>query len=101
MRLSLAAAAIALSLLPAIASAQTTESAAPPTFSTTTSTIGDILANPDAKAVLVKDVPEIVTDQLSRASSLTLDNLKQYVPDKLTPEVLAQIDADFAKIPAK
>jgi para-nitrobenzyl esterase len=101
MRISFAAAALAFALIPAMASAQTDAPAAPTTFNTTTSTVSDILANPDAKAVLVKDAPGLVTDQLSMAGSMTLTALQQYAPTLLTPAVLAQIDADFAKIPAK
>jgi len=106
MRITLAAAALAFALIPAMAIAQSdapaaAPAAAPTTFNTTTSTVTDILANPDAKAVLVKDAPGLVTDQLSMAGSMTLTALQQYAPTLLTPAVLAQIDADFAKIPAK
>lgn len=96
MRKHFAAAAIALCLLPAVASAQT----APATYSTS-STVGDLLANPDAKAVLVKDAPGLVNDQLSMASSMTLVSLQQYAPQLLTDAVLAQINTDLAKVPVK
>ena len=100
MRKYLAAAAIALALLPAIASAQTAAPAAPTTYSTS-STVGDLLANPDAKAVLVKDAPGLVTDQLSMAASMTLVSLQQYAPQILTDAVLAQLNTDLAKVPVK
>ena len=96
MRKHFAAAAIALCLLPAVASAQT----AATTYSTS-STVGDLLANPDAKAVLVKDAPGLVTDQLSMASSMTLVSLQQYAPQILTDAVLAQLNTDLAKVPVK
>jgi para-nitrobenzyl esterase len=108
MRKSLAAAAVALSLLPAIANAQTTDSAAAPaatapaaTTYSTSSTVGDLLANPDAKAVLVKDAPALVTDQLSMAASMTLASLQQYAPQILTDATLAQLNTDLAKVPVK
>jgi para-nitrobenzyl esterase len=98
MRIFIATVAVAVALVPAAASAQTR-------FTTATSTIGDILANPAAKAVLVKDAPGLVTDQLSGASNKTLvslaESLKSFMPDMLSDQKLAQIDADFAKIPAK
>ncbi len=97
MRKSLTAAAIALALVPTIASAQTTASQ---TYSTA-STVSDLLANPDAKAVLVKDAPGLVTDQLSMAGSMTLVSLQQYAPQILTDAVLAQLNTDLAKVPVK
>jgi hypothetical protein len=97
MRRSLLAAAITLALVPTIANAQTT---APQTYSTA-STVGDLLANPDAKAVLVKDAPGLVTDQLSMAASMTLVSLQQYAPQILTDAVLAQLNTDLAKVPVK
>jgi para-nitrobenzyl esterase len=101
MRKLLAAAAIALVLLPAIASAQTTAPAGAATTYSTSSTVGDLLANPDAKAVLVKDAPGLVTDQLSMAASMTLVSLQQYAPQILTDATLAQINTDLAKVPVK
>lgn len=96
MRKYFAVAALTLCLLPSLAGAQS----APPAYSTS-STVGDLLANPDAKAVLVKDAPGLVTDQLSMAAGMTLASLQQYAPQILTDPVLAQINADLAKVPAK
>ena len=99
MRFSLAAAALTFALIPAVAGAQTAAPAA--TTYSTSSTVGDLLANPDAKAVLVKDAPGLVTDQLSQANAMTLASLQQYAPQLLTDAVLAQINADLAKVPVK
>lgn len=76
-------------------------------YTTTTTQLGTLVADPDAKAVLLKDAPELVkNDQaLEQASGMTLveirDALKPYQPNLLTDQKLAQIDADLAKLPPK
>lgn len=75
---------------------------ATPAFSSSGTTIGDLLDNPQAKAVLAKDLPEIVSsDQVDMARGMTLKDIQQYAPDQITDAKLAQIDADLAKLPAK
>ena len=65
------------------------------------STIGDLLDNPATKAVLQKYVPEMVaSDQIEQGRPFPLEGITAYVPT-LTPEVLAKIDADLKKVPAK
>lgn len=96
--------------VPAIAVAQTTPA---PTVGTSTATastaklttedtdIATLLANPSAKAVLAKHIPAIVgNEQITMAGSMTLRALQSYSPD-LTDDILAKIDVDLAKIPAK
>jgi hypothetical protein len=66
---------------------------------TVDSTLGALLANAGAKAVLERHLgAEFVNNpQLSAASSLPLSALAQYVPT-LTPEKLAQINTDLAAV---
>ena len=62
------------------------------------STVGDLLNNPAAKAVLVKYIPEVVADpNLQMGLELPLTGIVQYVP-QLTPDMMAKIDADLKKI---
>jgi para-nitrobenzyl esterase len=104
MRLTLIAFAATLALTPAIAWAQAAAPAAEAAacYSTTTTTIGAIMADPAAKAVVDKHVPGMLAnDQIDMARDMTLKALQQFAPDNLGDKVLADIDADFAKIPAK
>lgn len=65
-------------------------------------TIGELLDGPAAKAVLQKDLPAVVNgDQIDLARGMTLKEVQQYAPDQVTDEVLAKVDADLAKLPAK
>lgn len=68
------------------------------TFSTETSTIGDLLANDATRAVLEAQVPDLVGNpQISMASAMTLKQIQAYAPD-LTDAKLAEIDAALAEI---
>ena len=70
-------------------------------FSTSDSTIGELLDNPATHAVLQKDVPNVVTSpQIDQARDMTLVAIQPYAPADLTDAVLAKIDADLAKIPS-
>jgi hypothetical protein len=117
MRVSLFLAALVLAA-PAIASAQTaTAPAASPTsttpaasvpatsgrpYSTSTTDLGTILDDPDAKAIVDKYVPGFSkNDQVDMARAMTLKDVQQYAPDQLSDKVLAEIDSDFAKLPPK
>lgn len=104
MRKTLIAFAAALALTPAMASAQAAAPAAAAAahYSTAETTIGDILADPAAKAVVDKHVPGMLSnDQIEMAKDMTLKQIQQYSPDNLSDKALADIDADFAKLPAK
>ena len=68
-------------------------------FSSASSTIGDLLDNPAAKAVLMKHVPALAGNaQIEMARSMTLKQIQSYAGDSLTDEVLAKIDLDLAAI---
>ena len=66
-----------------------------------------LLADPAAKAVLVKHVPQLVAnpDISERAGGMTLseigDAIKAYSPDVLSEAVLVKIDADLAALPGR
>jgi hypothetical protein len=59
----------------------------------------DLLADESAKAVLLKHMSGLAdSPQLDMAMGLTLSQIAGFVPDTLTPEVLAAIGADLAKL---
>jgi hypothetical protein len=71
-------------------------------YTTADTEIGTLLDDPAAKAVLVKHIPDIVSnDQINMARSMTLKGIQQYSPDKITDAVLVAIDTDLARLPAK
>lgn len=77
-------------------------SAAAVAYSTSTSSIGTLLDNPATKAILVKYLPDLVSNpQIEMAKGMTLKQIQSYSADTVTDEVLAKIDADLAKVPAQ
>ena len=103
---SIALGLVAAVTLGAVAQAQTAATPAPaatmsstaPYYSSKT-TIGELLDNPATKAVLVKYIPEVVSNpQIDQGRPYPLNGITDYVPE-LTPEMLAKIDADLAPIP--
>ena len=85
--------------LPAIAQTPAPAPAAPTGYSVQTSTIGDLLDHPAAKAVFAKYLPDVVSNpQIDQGRGMTLPEIVQYVPN-LTPEVLSQMDADLKALP--
>jgi hypothetical protein len=70
---------------------------AAPKFSTATTTISDLVANPQTKAVLEKHFPMIVP-MASQIGGQTLKGLQALAPDRVPEKLLADIDADLAKI---
>lgn len=103
MRPSLIAFVAALALAPAAAFAQSAAApAAAAHYDTGVTTIGDILADPAAKAVVDKVLPGFLSnDQIQSAAGMTLKQIQQYAPDAISDAKLASIDAEFAKLPAK
>jgi len=89
--------ALALTLLAAPALAQ---APAAPAYSVATTTIGDLLDHPALKAIFVKYLPDIANNpQIDQGRALTLQDIVQYVPDQVTPEKLAAIDAELKALP--
>ena len=98
MRAFIVAATLVCSLAASSAIAQT----APAHYTTAETDIGTLLDDPAAKAVLDKFLPGFsANDQVSMARPMTLKAIQQFSPDQFTDKVLADIDADLAKLPEK
>lgn len=68
-------------------------------FSSSATSIGDLLDNPLTKAVLVKHAALLVSNpQIDMARSMTLKQVQGFAGDALTDDLLAKIDADLAII---
>lgn len=98
----------ALLLSPTLAWAQAaqpasaTVSAAAGRYTTEDTEIGALMDDPAARAVIEKDAPDVAkSEQIDMARGMTLRAIQQYAPDILTDAVLAKIDDDLAKLPAK
>ena len=71
-----------------------------PKYSIQTSTLGQLLDNPATKAIFEKDFPEVAHHpQISEGLGLTLPEVVQYLPDVVTPEKLAAMDAELKTVP--
>jgi hypothetical protein len=77
--------------------------AASKSFSTAETTIGDLLADPVAKAVIDKHLPGLSDNpSMSMAAGMTLRAIQPMAGDKISVEALDAIDADFKALkPAK
>jgi len=89
-------------LLPLGANAQeaaNTSASPTPYYSTSTSKVGDLLANPETKAVLEQDIPKVIhDDRIGMGAEMTLKEIQPYAGADLSDEILAKVDADLAKI---
>lgn len=71
-------------------------------YTTSATTIGTLLADPAAKAIVDKYIPGVSENpQISMVASMTLRALQPMSADKITDDKLAAIDADLAKLSAK
>ena len=99
------AALITLALMtatPALAQAPATPAQAAPAakYSVQTSKMGELAANPVTKAIFLKYFPEVVNHpQFDQGLDLTLPEVVQYLPDVITPEKLAAMDAELKAVP--
>ena len=76
------------------------ETAPAPKFSIQTSTLGQLAADPAAKAIFLKHFPEVVNHpQFNEGLGLTMPEVVQYLPDVVTPEKLAAMDAELKALP--
>lgn len=99
--LALALALLATAAAPAAFAAEA-PAAAKAAYSTATTPLGDLIANPDTKAVLEKHIPGISANpEIEPVKGLSLKAIQSYAPDRLPDALLAAIDADLAKVPAK
>ncbi len=84
------------------AAAQSSSAAPAEAYSVETSLIGDLLDNPDTKAIVAKYLPDVVNSpQIDMARSMTLRQIQSYAPDTITDDLLAKIEADLKKLPVK
>jgi para-nitrobenzyl esterase len=92
---------IALVLAAGLVSPALAQDAAPaPKFSIQTSTLGQLAADPAAKAIFLKHFPEVVNHpQFNEGLGLTMPDVVQYLPDVVTPEKLAAMDAELKALP--
>ncbi|WP_226016537.1 hypothetical protein [Novosphingobium sp. FKTRR1] len=85
---------------PAAASTPAAPPASAPKYTTADTEIGTLIDDPAAKLILDKIVPGMTTNpQIDMARSMTLKSIQQFAADQLTDARLAQIDAEFAKLP--
>jgi hypothetical protein len=82
---------------PALAQAP---SSAAPTYSIASTTVADLLDKPALKAIFVKYLPTLAANpRIDEGRAMTLPDLVQYVPDVVTPDKLAAIDAELKALP--
>ena len=71
-------------------------------YNTSDTTIGALLDDPAAKAIVDKYIAGFSSGgQINMVRDMTLKGLQQYSPEKITDQALAQIDLELAKLPAK
>lgn len=70
-------------------------------LSTGSTTIGDLLANPAARAIVNRHIPGLASHpQLQRAVGMTLRAVVPFSGGMVTPAHLDMIDAELAALPA-
>jgi len=68
-------------------------------YSVDNTPIGDLLDDPNARAVLDTYMPGFSSnDQIDLARGMTLRAIQPYAQDTMTDDVLAKIDADLGKL---
>jgi hypothetical protein len=71
-------------------------------YSTSSTEIGTLIDDPAAHAIVDKHLPGVLSgDQIDMARSMTLKGIRQFAPDRISDEALADIDAELAKLPPK
>ena len=67
---------------------------------TTDSNVGELLADPRAKAIVLKYAPGLIGGpEVALIANVPFKQLAQYPQTKVTPDMLTKIDADLAKEP--
>ena len=68
-------------------------------YSTATTRIGALLANPETRAVIDRHFPEVTADpRIGMAKSMTFRLVQKFAPEVITNAALDAIDADLAGI---
>lgn len=71
-------------------------------YTTAATPLGTLMDDPGAMAVLEKHVPMLIAnEQIKMARQITLKDIQGFAPNALSDELMAAIDADLAKLPAK
>lgn len=98
--LLIAAGLTPLTATPALAQAAPAETAAH--YSVQTTPVGKLLDDPAASAILERIIPTVFANEMfqTMGRTQTLASIQQFEPAALSNEVLAQIQAEFDKIPA-
>jgi hypothetical protein len=92
----------AASASPAIADGPAAAAPAGRGYSTAKTSIGTLLADPDAKVIIDKHMPGFSTSpQIEMAKGMTFQQIQQFAPDRISAEAIARIDADLAKLPLR
>lgn len=74
---------------------------AEPAISTSNTKLADLLGNPAARALLDKHFPGVADDKrIGMAKGMTLRSIQKFAPGQFTKELLDQLDADLAGLPA-
>ena len=94
--------ASAMTALPMLAAPALAQAAQPAHYSVTETLVGKLIDDPAAAAILEKLIPTVWANEMfqSMGRELTLKAIQQYEP-VLSDEKLAEIQAEFDKIPAK
>lgn len=93
--------ALVATAAPAVALAETAPAQASAAWSTKTTPLGELIANPATQAVLEKHIPGISKNpEIEPVKGLPLKAIQQYAPDRLPDSLLDAIDADLAALPA-
>ena len=102
MRMTIGFALLLAAAAPAAALAQQAPAAAAPgRYSTADTTIGTLLDDPAARAVLQRNLPELVaSDQVAMARGMTLRAVQSFAPETITDAKLAMVDRELAALPA-
>jgi hypothetical protein len=77
--------------------------AAPAPYSVSATTVGKMLDDPAANAVLKKMIPSVYANEMfqTMGRDLTLKDIQQYETEALSDANLAKLQAELDKIPAK
>ena len=98
--IALALTLVFASAAPALA-ADAAPAAAAAALSTEETSIGDLLADPAAKAVIDKHIPGLSDNpQISMAAAMTLRAIQPIAGDKISVEALDAIDAELKALNA-
>lgn len=73
-----------------------------PKLNSETTTIGEVLDSPGAKAVFLKVFPSLGSPaalaQLEAVRSASLEDIAAHIPDKMTPVKMAELNVEFDKL---